>query len=74
MKRYSKSDLINRLCHKVVKGGYRIDPGTEHPRVIAPDGRFVVAIPKTPSDCRGELNWRSRFRRRLREMNLEVIV
>jgi len=53
---YSSDKDLNKYVKVMVKKGWRYENGKKHARLIHPDGRPFVTIPKSPGGCRGTLN------------------
>lgn len=57
----SLPSTLRDLRGRIVRAGYRLDPGTKHDKVRADDGTVLLTIPGTPSDHRSIPNAYRKF-------------
>ena len=60
---YSGCKAINEICKGMVKAGWLPKKSKKHSRLVAPDGKFTLTVPTSPSDHRAALNFISDVRR-----------
>jgi len=60
-----------RVAEAMRERGWLFEEGRRHVKAFAPDGVTWSTLPKTPSDQRGLLNERAKFRRWCRDRGLE---
>jgi len=74
MKLFSRDKRVQSICEALIAKGFTAWMGGVHPRLRSPDGRVTITVPRTPSDYRAALNWKSQVRRQLRQAGLRIDV
>lgn len=62
MARYSKDERINAQVTELVREGWVVKYGGQHPKLTSPEGRSI-GFSTTPSDFRNAMNWMTRLKR-----------
>jgi integrase len=63
--RLSKDNRINDRANELVGLGWRVVQ-SRHVRLVSPNGRVKITVPRTPSDYRSSENWLHQTRRIIR--------
>lgn len=74
MRVFSTDKRIQHICEALIAKGFTAWMGGSHPQLESPDGKVRIVVPRTPSDHRSALNWRSEVRRKLRQAGMKVVV
>jgi len=64
--RYSTNKDINQLIKQLLRDNWCYERRRKHGRLTSPDGRNVLTIAGSPSDCRSYENFRQDVRRILK--------
>lgn len=63
--KYSSDKDFDRFIRDLVSLGYVYKPGKRHGKLYSPRGRFLAAVPCTPSDSRALTNFTQDLKRKL---------